>query len=172
MTIYSIIEGPAFLSFFPQMKTKVDSFKDHLPLVSLLFNPGLRDRHWDAMSDIVGYPLRPDEGSNLQKFVDMNLEPYLSKFDNISEAASKEYSLEKAMERMAGEWADVSMEKIIDLWLNLEKLIYENIDLYLLLLMEMVQCVNTIIFYCYQLGEQYLIVSGFHQRLYFGVDFC
>ena len=126
MTIYTILEGHVFLFCFPQMKMKVDSFKDHLPLVSLLFNPGLRDRHWDAMSDIVGYPLRPDEGSNLQKFVDMNLEPYLSKFDNISEAASKEYSLEKAMEKMAGEWTDVSMRKNAYLCSNLEILIYET----------------------------------------------
>ena len=90
------------------MKERVDGFKEHLPLVNLLFNPGLRDRHWEAMSEIVGFHLKPDLSSNLQKFVDMNLEPYLVKFDTINEAASKEYSLEKALEKMKQEWGEVS----------------------------------------------------------------
>ena len=90
------------------MKKKVDEFKEYLPLVGVLFNPGLRDRHWDAMSEIVGYPLKPEEDSNLSRFVEMNLDPYLVKFESISEAASKEYSLEKALEKMQKEWEHVS----------------------------------------------------------------
>ena len=90
-----------------QMKTKVEEFKEHLPLVAVLFNPGLRDRHWDNMSEIVGYPIKPDEDSSLSKFIEMNLEPHLAKFEAISEAASKEYSLEKALEKMMKEWEEV-----------------------------------------------------------------
>ena len=52
--------------------------------------------------------MRPDESSCLSKFVDMNLEPYIPKFESISEAASKEYALEKALEGMKKEWAPVS----------------------------------------------------------------
>ncbi|KAF6028575.1 DNAH7 [Bugula neritina] len=72
-----------------------------------LFNPGLRDRHWEQISDIVGFPIKQDEETTLSKFVDMNLDQYISKFEGISEAATKEYSLEKAMEKMRNEWASI-----------------------------------------------------------------
>ena len=73
-----------------------------------LFNPGLRERHWEQISEIVGYPLKPDEDMCLSKLVDMNLDNYITRFESISESASKEYSLEKAMEKMKAEWEPVS----------------------------------------------------------------
>ena len=56
----------------------------------------------------MGYPLKPDDDMTLSKLVDMNLDSYIARFENISEAASKEFSLEKAMEKMKSEWQDVS----------------------------------------------------------------
>lgn len=68
-------------------------------------NPGLRKRHWDAMSDLAGIYLKPaDDQVSVSNFLSMHLEQHLSSFEGISEAASKEYSLEKAMEKMASEW--------------------------------------------------------------------
>ena len=90
------------------MKTKVEEFKENLPLVQTLFNPGLRERHWDSISDIVAFQLSPEQDLTLAKLVDMNLENYIGKFESISEAASKEFSLEKALEKMKLEWDPVS----------------------------------------------------------------
>ena len=58
-------------------------------------------------TDFVIWLLLPVQDTTLSKMIDMNLEPYLPKFENISESASKEYSLEKAMDKMHGEWSEV-----------------------------------------------------------------
>lgn len=63
--------------------------QDYIPLVSILCNPGIRTRHWDQMSEIVGYDLTPNSGSTLRKVLKQNLTPYLESFEQISAAASK-----------------------------------------------------------------------------------
>uniref|UniRef100_A0A4W6E1J2 Dynein axonemal heavy chain 12 n=1 Tax=Lates calcarifer TaxID=8187 RepID=A0A4W6E1J2_LATCA len=82
--------------------------QDHIPVVSILCNPGIRARHWDQMSKIVGYDLTPNSGTTLRKVLKQNLTPYLEEFESISAAASKEFSLEKAMQTMMHIWDGVS----------------------------------------------------------------
>ncbi|TSM60567.1 Dynein heavy chain 7, axonemal [Bagarius yarrelli] len=101
----SLQDSPEALNIITYIKAEVEEFRDHIPLVQVLCNPGLRDRHWDAMSAVVGFPLKPsEEQACVSHFIPMHLEAHLPSFETISEAASKEYSLEKAMERMIGEW--------------------------------------------------------------------
>ncbi|XP_045030294.1 dynein axonemal heavy chain 7 isoform X2 [Daphnia magna] len=82
----------------------VKEFKVQLPIVGVICNPGLRDRHWKDMSDLVAKDLKPNTGTTLRKFLNLGLMPYLEKFEVISGAASKEFSLEKGMKSMAEEW--------------------------------------------------------------------
>ncbi|KAI5107507.1 dynein heavy chain 7, axonemal isoform X1 [Silurus meridionalis] len=104
-------DSPKALHIAVQVKAQVEDFKQHIPLVQVLCNPGLRDRHWEAMSAIVGFSLKPsEEEACISHFIPLHLEAHLPSFEGISEAASKEYSLEKAMERMAGEWADMTFK--------------------------------------------------------------
>ncbi|XP_067459187.1 dynein axonemal heavy chain 7 [Thunnus thynnus] len=111
-TLYKLEKGfgdvPKALNIATTMKAKVEDFKEHIPMVQVLCNPGLRDRHWDAMAEVAGISLQPvDDRACVANFISMHLEEHLSTFEGISEAASKEYSLEKAMEKMASEWGDM-----------------------------------------------------------------
>uniref|UniRef100_A0A3Q3B332 Dynein axonemal heavy chain 12 n=1 Tax=Kryptolebias marmoratus TaxID=37003 RepID=A0A3Q3B332_KRYMA len=81
---------------------------DFIPVVSILCNPGIRNRHWDLMSEIVGYDLTPDSRTTLRKVLKQNLAPFLNDFESISAAASKEFSLEKAMQTMVHIWDGIS----------------------------------------------------------------
>ena len=56
--------------------------------------------------------MRADEDMCLSKLVDMNLDAYIPKFESVSEAATKEFSLEKAMEKMKKEWEPVSVRRV------------------------------------------------------------
>ena len=90
-----------------QIQTSVEKFKGYIPLGQTLCNPGLRDRHWDQISEIIGFPLKPDRTTTLAKLIALKLTDYIPQFEGISEAASKEFKLEKTMEKMFDEWSEV-----------------------------------------------------------------
>jgi dynein heavy chain len=56
------------------------------------------------MSDIAKRNLKPDAGTTLRKVLKMGLEPYMADFEVVSAAATKEFSLEKAMIKMQADW--------------------------------------------------------------------
>jgi len=92
-----------------QTKSKVEEFHEYLPLVRTLFNPGMRDRHWLQVSEVVGFDLHPSDDMCLSHLVHMNLGVHILKFDSISEVASREYLLEKALAKMQDEWDPVRL---------------------------------------------------------------
>lgn len=82
-------------------------------MVHVLCNPGLRERHWEKMNEIIGFSITPDSGTSLRKMLRHNLEPFLEKFEVISTAASKEHSLEKAMNKMEEDWDSIVFNTIL-----------------------------------------------------------
>jgi len=50
------------LSVINHLRTKLDAFKQHLPLIGAMLNPGLRDRHWRQLTEATGRSLKPTPG--------------------------------------------------------------------------------------------------------------
>lgn len=46
----SFSDVPGSKRIADSVKTKIDKFKAHLPLLHTICNPGIRDRHWDQVS--------------------------------------------------------------------------------------------------------------------------
>jgi len=101
--------GP-LLKLAEEMKSTVGGFKPHVPLISVLCNGGLRDRHWESFAEVVGFSIKPHEKTSLTNMIERNLDPYLPKLEEISESASKEWSLEKNLEKQLGEWQGMNFE--------------------------------------------------------------
>ena len=101
------ISGEAPAQVAQRMKEKVAQFEAHLPLIVALRNPGLRDRHWDRMSEEVGFKVKADEGFSVSRALQMELPKFMSQIEEVSEHASKEYSLERTLEKMQTEWTGV-----------------------------------------------------------------
>lgn len=49
------------LAIAEEGKAKVAAFQADLPLIAAVCNPGLRERHWEALAELVGFTIKRDE---------------------------------------------------------------------------------------------------------------
>ena len=61
-------DNPIAKNIAAKTKVKVEEFREQLPIVSAICNPGLRDRHWVRLAEIVGIDnFAPDEGCSVSR---------------------------------------------------------------------------------------------------------
>ncbi|XP_040829844.1 dynein heavy chain 3, axonemal isoform X1 [Ochotona curzoniae] len=104
----ALVDVPAPRRLAENVKMKIEKFKQHIPILNISCNPGMKDRHWQQISDIVGYEIKPTETTCLSNMLEFGFNKYIEKLEPIGAAASKEYSLEKNLEKMKLEWANMT----------------------------------------------------------------
>ncbi|XP_057342987.1 dynein axonemal heavy chain 3 isoform X2 [Manis pentadactyla] len=111
-TIYkltkTLIDVPAPRRLAENVKIKIDKFKKHIPILSISCNPGMKDRHWQQISQIVGCEIKPTETTCLSNMLEFGIGKFIDKLEPINAAASKEYSLEKNLEKMKLDWVNMT----------------------------------------------------------------
>ncbi|XP_058475903.1 dynein axonemal heavy chain 3-like [Solea solea] len=131
---FSEIPGPCGVT--QNFKSKIDVFKKHLPILTTICNPGIKEHHWEMISSTVGFEIIPEEDSALKDMLDLGLSKFSNELEEIGALASKEYALEKALENMKKEWADLQFSlsqyrdteyKIVSAVDDIQMLLDENI---------------------------------------------
>ncbi|XP_043259913.1 dynein axonemal heavy chain 7 isoform X2 [Colletes gigas] len=110
-TIYKLeksFQEPDLKNLAISVREKIEEFTECMPIVATLGNPGLKARHWEQISEIIGIPMKVDADLTLAKVLSMGLEGFVEKFTGISDNASKENTLEKAIDKMQEDWAELT----------------------------------------------------------------
>ena len=55
------------------LKADVDLFKPEVPVLMALRTDGMKDRHWDMLTQAIGFEVRPSEGFTYSKCMELGL---------------------------------------------------------------------------------------------------
>ena len=78
-------EMPNILKMSEKIKSEIEEFNPIVPLAVALRTVGMRDRHWEAISEKVGFKVKPDSKFTLSKALDLGLLNHLKECSNIAE---------------------------------------------------------------------------------------
>ncbi|KAL0279081.1 UNVERIFIED_CONTAM: hypothetical protein PYX00_000712 [Menopon gallinae] len=92
------------------VRAKAEKFRQYIPVLQTVCNPGLQERHWQQMSQALGVEIEHPDNASLHDMIEIGLIKHTAKLEEISVAATKEFALEKALEKMKTEWDDVMFE--------------------------------------------------------------
>ena len=73
---------------------------------------GMKERHWQAISEKVGFEVKPYEGFTFNHCLEMDLHKYTESVVDIGEKAGKEYNIEVTLIKMKKDWENVEFRLI------------------------------------------------------------
>lgn len=96
---------------FQGLDKVVKDFIVTCPTVTSLKSPGMRERHWRELMDVVKQTiLLPSENPNMELsvLIDLNLHKHVNEVDDITEKANKEAKHEETLKNLESTWSTVN----------------------------------------------------------------
>ena len=104
---------PACAANCETVRNELEDFQKYLPLLVALRSPGMRDRHWEKITEDVGVTIPHDDPEfNLTKILEMDLHASEEALVKVCDVAGKEFGIETALEKMYGEWEGAELEVV------------------------------------------------------------
>ena len=92
------------LAIAEKIKKGVDDFKTTVPLAVALRKDGMKERHWDQITEKVGFDIRPEEGFTLTNVIEKGMLDHIQTAEDVGEKAFKEFNIEKSLAKMKKDW--------------------------------------------------------------------
>uniref|UniRef100_A0A8C3UWY6 Dynein axonemal heavy chain 1 n=1 Tax=Catharus ustulatus TaxID=91951 RepID=A0A8C3UWY6_CATUS len=109
-----------------EFRDKMDDFKQYVPLIQGLRNPGMRPRHWEMLSNLVKTNVELEPSMTFGHCLELNLQDHMESVLKVAETASKEYAIENALNKIENEWKSVSF--VVVLYKNTKTYILKSTD--------------------------------------------
>uniref|UniRef100_UPI00358FFBD0 dynein axonemal heavy chain 3 n=1 Tax=Myxine glutinosa TaxID=7769 RepID=UPI00358FFBD0 len=90
------------------MKSSIENFKQYVPVLQTICNPGMKAHNWQQVSAVIGKRVAPEPETTLTQMLNLGLSKHIQKLEEIGTAASKEYSLAKALDKIQCEWTGMN----------------------------------------------------------------
>jgi len=101
---------PAGKGVTEQLKREIEELQKVLPIVEILSNPGLKQRHWEKIQTVLGAQFDWNKVT-LKDIISKGVDAHKEEISDISDLAGKEYTLEKSLGKMQDDWK--SMEFVV-----------------------------------------------------------
>ncbi|CAE7187706.1 Dnah1 [Symbiodinium necroappetens] len=93
------------------IKGQIDAFQPYVPIVTGLRNPGMRERHWTQVSELVGNEVNPNmEEFTLKSFISLGMLDHVSTISDIGDRSGKELSIETQLTNMMRAWDSMKFD--------------------------------------------------------------
>jgi dynein heavy chain len=100
--------GPASCAY--KLREETSEFRNHLPVIQSLASKALKRRHWEALSELLGKNIDPQDELTLHDLLELDAASHIEKILEVTVAAEKEYNLERTMANMQKDWETLEFE--------------------------------------------------------------
>ncbi|KAL1506671.1 hypothetical protein ABEB36_005994 [Hypothenemus hampei] len=88
------------------IRAQIDEFKPLIPLLQCLRNPGMKQRHWDKLSEEIGLDVAVTPTTTFSSMLNVGIEMYADDIKKVAEIATKEYAIDQTLEKMMASWEE------------------------------------------------------------------
>ncbi|CAI6356164.1 unnamed protein product [Macrosiphum euphorbiae] len=93
-----------------EIKTQIEEYKPMIRLLEDILTQGMKRRHWDIFYEKTGIKIILSTKLNFKKCLVLGVPNYIEEIKEISDNASKEYTIEIALNKMMDEWNGVKLQ--------------------------------------------------------------